>query len=319
MTGDRHLASRPVGFSSSDTPGQFRTRTKASSRWFFGINRWLRRVRKRDASRDQQPMSPIGPDAQFHGLVREALIRERLADIHDEALVASAAAVLRHDQALQDRARRLELERTEWEQILERATAWKRQWAALADLQDWAMGQVGRGDAGSAALIPAMRDRLASGPFTPQERLHIERCLTEAAHRGGSLPALLAAVQDGSPVPFDVFDPFAPLYGRHSMHVGQQWRVFDGEQLWTLTLCGIQRGRRRFLGLGRAARLAEFEVRRQPDDAVSRQLAGAEHELAVGHRVLRLTVIGGTATRLEVEVERPRGIVLRADSAVGVA
>lgn len=270
---------------------------------------WVREQESR-AQMDRERLQIAEEHARVRGALRKDMFAGKLAEVKDRDDFEAIAAAVRQNARLRELVLRGELQQAELDATLKEIEVWKRRQAAFDETYAWVLERQGRALESAARFADAIRDRVQGdrSAFTPQEREQIARCLDAAAGNAVSAGDVLAAVQRGVEIPVGIFDPFRRVYGVHTLKIGSQWRVFDGDTLWTIRLCGVGTRRHGFLWRKESPVSARFDVEGRPGNRVSKKDVSLTQpdSIAVGPHEVRCVFVSGRPYEITVKLGAAR-------------
>jgi hypothetical protein len=247
---------------------------------------------------------------RVRGSLRQAMLAGRLEEMRDQSQFENAVRVIEQEKDLREKALRRELTQAELTELQEKVEVWKRKQELLLQV----MGlEAGPAQSAGEAVIRGRNDlRLAveapDSPFSPQERQRILAVLQSFASKAVRPEEILAAIAKGADIPQAVFDPLERIRGPHTLHVGEGWRVFDGESLWQIRLTRIVTRRHGFLWRLESPAQAHFEVHASPDNRTFQQEVALQDSfrLELGASGIPLEYLGGTPSHISVRIPAVR-------------
>ncbi len=187
---------------------------------------------------------------RVRGALRQAMLSGKLEEMRDQSQFEDSVRVIEQEKALRQKALSQELAQAELSELQQKVQLWRRKQELL--LQVLGPAEASLQSAGETAQRATEDFRRAAidapdSPFSAQEQQQI-CALLQAFHNKGMKPEeIVSAVARGSEIPQVMFDPLARIRGPHTLHVGNGWRIFDGESLWQIRLTRIVTRRHGFL------------------------------------------------------------------------
>lgn len=257
-----------------------------------------RREQERQHQQDLASLDALREQSLIRGAVRLVAHQERIDSLQKESEYAAAEAMLHNDVELRRKALSQELERADVDAAIEKVGIARRQAEAVIDMVDAASRMQSKlfESAGQLAahLSAEMGTKCGGSAFTAQERQQAQALLAAAARTARSPEEVLSALQSGLPLPVSLFRPFRKLEGTHTVKVGTEWKVFDGETLWAIHVTRVH-WKRRWWSWGREYPTSvEFKVTGRPEGRELYWGVRAEEScLQVGTRELRGRLVPG--------------------------
>jgi hypothetical protein len=258
-----------------------------------------------DLSRDSVSARTEIERNRVRGALRQSINEGKLAEMRDQSQFEDAVRAIQQEEILKGKALRQELGQCEIAELEQKLAVWKRKQALLIEM----LGPAGvqNGAEASHRIVEDLR-RVAvdspGSPFTAQERQQICALLQAVGNKSARPEEIIAAVSKGADIPHAVLDPLAHIRGPHTLHVGEGWKVFDGDSLWQVRLTGIATRRHGFLWRRESPSRAHFELRASPGNRRFDQDVALDGQFAleIGANRIPMEYLGGTPSRISVRV-----------------
>jgi hypothetical protein len=268
--------------------------------------------RRAGLAQDKANIELAVEQSRLRGALRQARLGEHLAEVQAREAFDEQLRVLAQERLLSGNARDREIAHAELEDIEARLEMWHRREEALHATFQAVLKR--RADALRSAreLAEEFQFQAAQGGalqgLLPSERALLARAIEESAAQQASPEEILSALRRGLELPSTVFDPLRPMRGHRTLHVGDGWRLWDGERLWQVRLHGIQTRHHGFLWRKESPSQALFEVKGSPGQHLLKQPVALDGHgtIQVGEHHALVECLTGTPSELTLEIGRNR-------------
>ncbi len=247
---------------------------------------------------------------KVRGALRQAALAGKLEELRDRNRYEDTVRALAQERNLKEKALRQELAQAELNELEENVRLWKRKHEVLLRALDPVQGSPLPAAESALHLVENLRRSAVDAedsPFSAHEREQIRTLLQSSRAQSAKPAEILVSISRGTDLPIGVFDPLARIRGAHTLHVGDGWRLFDGDCLWQIRLTRIDTERHGFLWCRESPSVASFEMRGSPDNRRFEQeiRLGEESRLNAGPHEIPVIYLGGTPSRISFRIPGP--------------